>query len=317
MRNEPYMANDKEAGGGGGRSKITVSLPPRDGRDAAGAGTGAAPAPGTMSGRDAFMRRVAERLGRPQPLAEAPARAVVGVPEPYAARQTTVRERIDQFGANWSALTGTVWTARAADAAEAVPAYARLICAERGIDRVTRWEHPDLSALPLDAALAEAGVAVVPWREDGAAATGGAMPGSRPGASPDAAPSGEAAGGSGGPAWSRRSPLLRAAEQCRLGIVWADYAVANTGTLVLLARGGRGRSVSLLTDTLFAVVRADRLVTRMGEAFEAIRRDYPEAAAMPSSINLITGPSRSADIENDLTIGIHGPGRVYALILES
>ncbi|MEF3304792.1 LutC/YkgG family protein, partial [Paenibacillus sp. GYB003] len=122
--------------------------------------------------------------------------------------------------------------------------------------------------------------------------------------------------GEDGSAWSRRSPLLRAAERCRLGIVWADYAVAGTGTLVLLARGGRGRSVSLLPDALFAVVRADRLVTRMGEAFEAIRRDYPEAADMPSSINLITGPSRSADIENDLTIGIHGPGKVYALILE-
>ncbi|RKN84781.1 LutC/YkgG family protein [Paenibacillus ginsengarvi] len=252
---------------------------------------------GTVSGRDAFIARLAQRLGRSSPLASAPARPFAGVPEAYAARRTTVQERIDQFGANWSALTGTVWTARAADAADAVPAYAQRICAERGIDRVSRWDHPDLAALPLDAALAADGVAVVPWRADGATDE-------------------DAPVGADGSVWSGRSPLLRATERSRLGIVWADYAIAGTGTLVLLAHGGRGRSVSLMPDTLFAVIRADRLVTRMGEAFEAVRCDYPEAAAMPSSINLITGPSRSADIENDLTIGIHGPGKVYALILE-
>lgn len=252
---------------------------------------------GTIEGRDEFMSRIAGRLGRKSPLAEPPERPIIGVPEFYAAVQTTQKERIEQFSANWSALTGTVWTVRAEDAAEAVPALARQICAERGIDRVVRWDHPDLARLPLDSALAGDRVTVVPWREDGAA--------------DDDAPAGDADS-----PWSRRSPLLRATERCRLGIVWADYAIANTGTLVLLARGGRGRSVSLMTDTLFAVIRADKLVTRMGEAFASIRRTYPETAAMPSSINLITGPSRSADIENDLTIGIHGPGKVYAVILE-
>ncbi|GAA3405626.1 lactate utilization protein [Paenibacillus hodogayensis] len=258
------------------------------------------PASGTIAGKDAFINRLANRLGRSVPLAQAPARPVIGVPEHYAARQTTVQERIDQFSANWSALTGTVWTARLDAAAEAVPAYARTVCAEREIDLVTRWAHPDLDRLPLDDGLAADGVSVVPWREGGAASW--------------TPPSGAAA--PEGSVWSTRSPLLRAAERSRLGIVWADYAIANTGTLVLLAHGGNGRSVSLLPDTLFAVIRASRLVTRMGEAFEAIRADYPEATAMPSSVNLITGPSRSADIENDLTIGIHGPGKVYALILE-
>ncbi|WP_127588528.1 LutC/YkgG family protein [Paenibacillus koleovorans] len=117
--------------------------------------------------------------------------------------------------------------------------------------------------------------------------------------------------------WRGRSALLQAAERCRMGIVWPDYALANTGTLVLQAHGGRGRSVSLLPDTLFAVFRADQLVTRMGEAFAHIREERPGMADIPSSINLITGPSRSADIENDLTIGIHGPGKVYAVIVQS
>lgn len=256
---------------------------------------------GTMEGRDAFMKRIANRLGRSEPLQMAPERPFVGVPEHYAAIRTTVRERIEQFDANWSALTGVVWTVRSEDAAEAIPVLARRICAEREITRVSRWDHPDLNAIGLDAALEQDGVSVLSWREDGVDEH-----------YLNGLPEPEASS-----AWSKRSPLLRAAERSRLGIVWADYAVSNTGTLVLLARGGRGRSVSLLPDTLFAIIRADTLVTRMGEAFEAVRRDYPEAAAMPSSINLITGPSRSADIENDLTIGIHGPGKVYAVILES
>jgi L-lactate dehydrogenase complex protein LldG len=109
---------------------------------------------------------------------------------------------------------------------------------------------------------------------------------------------------------------LQAAERCQIGIVWPDYAIANTSTLTLLARGGKGRSVSLLPDILFAVFRAEQLVTRMGEMFQRVREDHPDAASLPSSLNMITGPSRSADIENDLTIGIHGPGKVYAVIIE-
>jgi L-lactate dehydrogenase complex protein LldG len=99
--------------------------------------------------------------------------------------------------------------------------------------------------------------------------------------------------------------------------VWPDFAVAGTSSLVLQCSRERGRSVSLLTDVLFAVFRADQLVTRMGEAFtEVVAGAAGEPLRYPSSLNLITGPSRSADIENDLTIGIHGPGKVYAVIIK-
>jgi L-lactate dehydrogenase complex protein LldG len=119
-----------------------------------------------------------------------------------------------------------------------------------------------------------------------------------------------------GSVWGQRSGLLQRTERCQLGIVWPDYAVANTGTLVLQCSPQQGRSVSLLTDILFAVVRADQLVTRMGEAFDRIKDGKADARQYPSSLNLITGPSRSADIENDLTIGIHGPGKVYTVIIK-
>lgn len=261
--------------------------------------------PGTIQGREAFIGRLAQQLGRPAPLTEPPARTVTGVPEHYASIRLSVEERIELFTRSWTALTGRVWVVSASEAAEAIPALVREVCAELQIDRVTRWEHPDLTALPLDATLEGAGIAVVPWRPDGADAAG--------------APGAPAADAAARPAsrWSARSPLLQAAERCRLGVVWADYALANTGTLVLQAHGGRGRSVSLLPEALFAVFHADKLVTRMGEALAAIREQYPDAAALPSSINLVTGPSRSADIENDLTIGIHGPGKVFAVIVQS
>jgi L-lactate dehydrogenase complex protein LldG len=116
--------------------------------------------------------------------------------------------------------------------------------------------------------------------------------------------------------WSQRSELLRRTERCELGLIWPDYAVANTSTLVLQCSLEKGRSVSLLTDILFAVFRADQLVTRMGEAFKHVTDGKSNGSEYPSSLNLITGPSRSADIENDLTIGIHGPGKVYAVIIK-
>jgi L-lactate utilization protein LutC len=111
-------------------------------------------------------------------------------------------------------------------------------------------------------------------------------------------------------------PLLRVTERAQLGIVWPDYVAANTGTLDLSARGGNGRSVSLVTDILFGVLLADQLVTSNDKAFERSREHYPDALSLPSSLNLVTGPSRSADIENDLTIGVHGPGKWYAVIIE-
>lgn len=54
----------------------------------------------------------------------------------------------------------------------------------------------------------------------------------------------------------------------------------------------------------------------MGEAFQQVTNGKNDASQYASSLNLITGPSRSADIENDLTIGIHGPGKVYAVIIK-
>lgn len=100
-----------------------------------------------------------------------------------------------------------------------------------------------------------------------------------------------------------------------IGIAVVDYAIAHTGTVVVASGGNRGRSVSLLPTAFMAVIRAESIRTRMGEVMEELQKRFGHN--LPAGVHFISGPSRSADIENDLTIGVHGPGIVYALILDN
>lgn len=253
---------------------------------------------GQIHGRESFISNISSRLGRKGPAAHAPEHPFRGAPQFYKDIQRSTEEKIALFSEVWTGLTGKVLVVEEAEAKEKIGAWLQEVAKELNVTQVSRWEHEGLKALGLDEALAEAGIGVVPWLpiETEASAAEPAV--------------------EGGSNWAKRSELLRRTERCQLGIVWPDYAVANTSTLVLQCSAERGRSVSLLTDILFAVFRADQLVTRMGEAFARITEGKADAASYASSLNLITGPSRSADIENDLTIGIHGPGKVYAVIIK-
>ena len=108
-------------------------------------------------------------------------------------------------------------------------------------------------------------------------------------------------------AWKAR------AAEADIGVVVADYAAAYTGSITVLSSKDKGRSVSLLPTVLLAIIPAERLKTRLGEVL--IEFDEAGRGNLPAGIHFISGPSRSADIENDLTIGVHGPGIVYALIV--
>ena len=104
----------------------------------------------------------------------------------------------------------------------------------------------------------------------------------------------------------------RAAE-ADIGVVMADYATAYTGSVTVLSSPEKGRSVSLLPTVLILIIPVERLHTRLGETLS--RFDEAGRARLPAGIHFISGPSRSSDIENDLTIGVHGPGIVYGLIV--
>ncbi|MEB3101504.1 LutC/YkgG family protein [Ferviditalea candida] len=107
--------------------------------------------------------------------------------------------------------------------------------------------------------------------------------------------------------------LKRKAAEADIGIIVADYAVAYTGSVVVASSETKGRSVSLLPAAVMMIVPAEVIRTRLGEVMEQISAMPGES--MPAGIHFISGPSRSADIENDLTIGVHGPGIVYLLII--
>jgi L-lactate dehydrogenase complex protein LldG len=257
--------------------------------------------PGIIVGRESFISRLSKNLGRSELAAAPPARVEKGVPAFYADRHLNKQEMLDLFIQHWTTLTGKVLLVSEENAGPATSAYLAQVCKELEVEGVVRWEHEGLIQLGIDAHLQEHGIRVVPWKAE---------------LEQNEAPlsTNEDSFASN---WSQRSSLLQAAEQCRLGVVWADFALAETGSVVLCAQGGNGRSVSLLPEVLFAVFRADQLVRRMGDVFSAMAANDRYSNNWPSSVNIITGPSRSADIENDLTIGIHGPGKVYAVIIEN
>ncbi|NGQ96887.1 LUD domain-containing protein [Brevibacillus sp. SYP-B805] len=116
--------------------------------------------------------------------------------------------------------------------------------------------------------------------------------------------------------WGGGDPahLLKKAAEADIGVAVADFAIAYTGTLVLTSSPARGRSISLLPAVFIGIVRAADIRTKMGEVLSVIRTW--DGGRMPAGIHFVTGPSRSADIENDLTIGVHGPGSVHALVVD-
>jgi L-lactate dehydrogenase complex protein LldG len=97
-----------------------------------------------------------------------------------------------------------------------------------------------------------------------------------------------------------------------IGITGCFCAIAETGTLVVLAGADTPTATTLLPATHVAVLRADRVVSGMEEAFALVRA---ERGAVPRAINLISGPSRTGDIEQTVVVGAHGPFRVHILIV--
>jgi len=96
-----------------------------------------------------------------------------------------------------------------------------------------------------------------------------------------------------------------------IGITSADYALADTGTLVMIASPEEQRLVSLLPPAHLAIVPKERILTGLDELFTRV----PLPADATSSLVLITGPSRTADIEQILVRGVHGPGQITVVIV--
>jgi L-lactate dehydrogenase complex protein LldG len=93
----------------------------------------------------------------------------------------------------------------------------------------------------------------------------------------------------------------------------AFAGIAETGTLMLPSGPDRPTTVNLLPDTAMVLLRASRLVGAYEDAWDRLRA---EQGGMPRNVMLVTGPSRSADIEQTLELGAHGPRRLHILLVE-
>jgi L-lactate dehydrogenase complex protein LldG len=100
-----------------------------------------------------------------------------------------------------------------------------------------------------------------------------------------------------------------------VGITGCFCALAETGTLVLTSGGETPASTHLLPETHIAVVAASRIVAGMEDAFALMRTERGGVAnMMPRAINMVSGPSRTGDIEQTIVLGAHGPYRVHIII---
>jgi L-lactate dehydrogenase complex protein LldG len=89
----------------------------------------------------------------------------------------------------------------------------------------------------------------------------------------------------------------------------AIYGLADTGSVVLASGPEEPRARSLLPEVHISLLTEERILPGLEELFASLGRD------LPSSLAIVTGPSRSADIEQSLTVGVHGPGEVHVVLL--
>ena len=109
------------------------------------------------------------------------------------------------------------------------------------------------------------------------------------------------------------APDREAFFQADLGITGVDYLVAETGSVILTTRSGQPRSLSLLPPVHVAVAERRQILPDLFDLFAALG-SVPEE--LPASVSIITGPSKTGDIELRLVTGVHGPGEIHVVLID-
>ena len=105
-------------------------------------------------------------------------------------------------------------------------------------------------------------------------------------------------------------PFPQGAAENQAGLTGALAGIAETGTLVIPGGAGRPLTASLVPAIHIAVLRASQILPSLEQAIR-----LPEIASAPATV-LVTGPSRTADIEMTLTIGAHGPAELHVFLVD-
>lgn len=108
------------------------------------------------------------------------------------------------------------------------------------------------------------------------------------------------------------NPKAESAEACITG---CEMLVARTGSIMLTSKQNMGRVAPVYYPVHIVLAYANQIVPDIENAFAVLKKRY--GADLPSMINLTTGPSRTADIEKTLVVGVHGPGEVFCFFINA
>lgn len=108
-----------------------------------------------------------------------------------------------------------------------------------------------------------------------------------------------------------REDFINKSIKADLCISGVDYALADTGTLILCAGEGKARSASLLAPIHIAILKPNQIIPGLNALFSLL-----SGAELSSAVTFITGPSRTADIEMTLVVGVHGPQQLHVILQE-
>lgn len=102
---------------------------------------------------------------------------------------------------------------------------------------------------------------------------------------------------------------------CDVSITSCEFLIARTGTIVLSAAQQSGRTVSVYAPIHICIAYTDQLVYDIKDGLQLLKEKYQDR--LPSLITFATGPSRTADIEKTLVVGVHGPKEVFVFLVDS
>lgn len=229
--------------------------------------------------RDAILTTIRQSLQASRPFLEREAARAPHTPPPHV--HPAEADLADQFTTELGKLTGQVH--RCADVEAALDTLQGLLQAHQATAAIT-WNLEQIDLPGLATLLQEAGVAQLtpqlPHDTD------------------------------------QRKALLQELEPAQVCISGVDAAIAESATLVLTSGAGRARLASLLAPVYIAVVRESQLVRGLGAAINLVQQRYGRNVTSDlSSLMFITGPSRTADIEMTLSLGIHGPKTIHVVLL--
>lgn len=241
--------------------------------------------------KEEFLRSVRQALGKGHPTSGGLESPYLRLGEKLADLEAQAQEIQRRNTANRTELLERLaataqllgWRVCRSPNPEEAIGYVISVATTLGAQRVVRSDQAVFNTVPLDTALKIQGVGVTTIARDSARS---------------------------------RESLRAEIVAADLGVTGADYAVAETGSVVVVPRKGLSRLVSVVPPVHIAVVRPQEVVDTLDDVFLLRCLEYHRNGGdMGSYLNFISGPSRTADIEQTLVVGVHGPKEVHLVLL--